>query len=320
MLPTGAGWNHAEYPPGQLLLFSAFFFVPALSPVFFGWTNGLLAVPVFYLLFTNGFKSGFARLRVSLLIAGLGALLIGRLEVFLFSLTLIPLGYTLFRSANAGESAATSGGKGVVVLALTWILFWAVYGAATGISPYRQLLDSLDQGFRQTVELYESREAEVPGETLHQVQQLTDDIREIIPRILPGVLASIVVVTVWINLAFSNIMAHRLGDVPPPWGKYSTWKLPDQLLWVAIIAGAVMLLGRGLLQFAGSWVLMLAGLLYFFQGLAVCIALMERWKVPVYVRILLYFILVIQTYGILLLAFVGVADVWFNFRRPREEP
>ncbi len=318
MLPTGAGWNPTEFPPGQLFLYSAFFFVPALSPVFFGWLNGLLAVPVFYLLFTNGFNSGFALLRISLLIAGLGALLIGRIEVFLFSLTLIPLGYTLFRSALAGESAAISGGKGVVVLVLTWFLFWGVYGAVTGTSPYRHLLETLDQGFRQTVELYESRETEVPGETLHQLQQLTSDIREVIPRVLPGVLVSIVVVTVWINLAVSNIMAQRLGNVLPPWGKYSTWKLPDKLLWVAIAAAAVMLLGRGFLQNAGSWVLMIAGLLYFFQGLAVCIALLERWKVPLYVRIILYFILVIQSYGILLLAFVGVADVWFNFRRPKE--
>ena len=318
MLPTGAGWNRTDFPPGQLLLYSALFFVPALSPVFFGWMNGLLAIPVFYLLFTNGFKSGLARLRIILLIAGLGALLIGRLEVFLFSLTLIPLGYTLFKSADAGESAAISGGKGVVVLVLVWVVFWAVYGAVTGISPYRHLLDTLDLGFRQTIEFYESKEAEVPGETLYHLQQLTNDIREAIPKILPGLLASIVVVTVWINLAISNSLAQRLHNVPPPWGNYSTWKLPDQLVWVAIIAGAVMLLGSGLLQYAGIWVLMIAGLLYFFQGLAVCIALLERWKVPPYVRIILYFILVIQSYGLLLLAFLGVADVWFNFRRPKE--
>jgi uncharacterized protein YybS (DUF2232 family) len=76
-----------------------------------------------------------------------------------------------------------------------------------------------------------------------------------------------------------------------------------------------MLIGKGDLLYTGGWLLMLSGLLYFFQGLAIFIALLERWNVPVYIKWTLYFILIIQSYGVLILALLGISDIWFNFRK-----
>jgi cbb3-type cytochrome oxidase subunit 3 len=49
--------------------------------------------------------------------------------------------------------------------------------------------------------------------------------------------------------------------------------------------------------------------------MAVFIHYLDRWKVPRYLRIILYVILAVQSYGLLLLSMVGVADIWFNFRK-----
>jgi uncharacterized protein YybS (DUF2232 family) len=68
-----------------------------------------------------------------------------------------------------------------------------------------------------------------------------------------------------------------------------------------------------------GWMLLLSGLLYFFQGLAVCIALLERWNVPVFIRVVLYSFLIIQSYGVIILTFLGIGDVWFNFRQKTEK-
>jgi uncharacterized protein YybS (DUF2232 family) len=61
------------------------------------------------------------------------------------------------------------------------------------------------------------------------------------------------------------------------------------------------------------------GLLYFFQGLAVLIHMLDKWKVPLYLRLLILVILVLQSYSLLFLAVVGVADVWLDFRQ-RHQP
>lgn len=319
MVNSEPGLNKYSFHPGQLLLFSAFFFIPALSPSLFGWLNGFLAVPVFYLLTINGFRSGVTKLQVSLLIAGIGALLLHRLEFYLFSLTLVPLGCSLFRSAATQESAAVSGGKGVAVLGLTWLVFWGVYGTVTGTNPYKYLLELLDLGFQQSLEFYTSKEAGLAPEVVFTLQEVTNGMRKAMPALLPGLLASALVITVWINMATSNSLINWYCKGTFPWGKYSTWKLPEQLVWVPILAITVMLIGTGDLQYTGAWMLLISGLLYFFQGLAVFIALLERWNVPVYIRGMLYFVLIIQSYGLLILALLGISDIWFDFRKSIEE-
>jgi uncharacterized protein YybS (DUF2232 family) len=319
MVNTEPGLKNFFSHPGRLLLFSAFFFAPALSPSLLGWLNGLFAVPVFYLLTVNGFRSGLTTLHISLVIAGIGALLMHRLDFFLFSLTVIPLGYSLFKSAANQESAAVSGGKGVAVLGLTWLIFWGVYGAVMGINPYKQLIEMLDLGFQQSLVFYTSKEAGLPPEMMFALQEVISGLRKAMPALLPGLLASALVITVLVNMIVSNTLANYFSKGVFPWGAYSTWELPEQLVWVPITAITLMLIGKGDLLHTGGWLLMLSGLLYFFQGLAIFIALLERWNVPVYIKGILYFILIIQSYGLLILALLGISDIWFNFRKRIEE-
>jgi uncharacterized protein YybS (DUF2232 family) len=66
-------------------------------------------------------------------------------------------------------------------------------------------------------------------------------------------------------------------------------------------------------------VLQITGTLYFFQGLAVFVALLERWRTPTFLRVLLYVVFILQSYGMLMLTILGLSDVWFNFRRPRDK-
>lgn len=259
------------------------------------------------------------QLCTSLLIAGIGTLLVHRLEFFLFSLTLIPLGYSLFKSAANQESAAVSGGKGVAVLGLTWLVFWGVYGAVMEVNPYRYLMEMLDLGFQQSLEFYTSKEAGLSPEMIYTLQEVTSVMRKAIPALLPGLLASALFITVWFNMVTSNSLSVRFYKGAYPWGKYSTWKLPEQLVWVPIAAITILLTCKGALQYTGGWMLLISGLLYFFQGLAVLVALLDRWNVPVYIKGILYFILIIQSYGVLILALLGISDIWFNFRQRIEE-
>jgi len=320
MVINGSGLEKFWVSPLQLLCFSVFFFIPTLNPPLFGWLNGISALPVFYLLTVNGFKAGATLLQMSLLIAGLGALLMHRMEVFLFSLTLIPLGFTLYKGSVNRESAAVSGGKGLLALGLTWLLFWGIYSAVTGINPYKYLLEVLDVGFQQSLAFYTSKEAGLTPETVYNLKQVTEEVRDTVPKLLPGLLAAVVIITVWINMFFSNLLGGRLPGRVFPWGKYASWQLPEQIIWMPIAAISLILIGQGYLQHTGSWLLLISGLLYFFQGLAVCITLMERWNVPIFVRGILYFVLILQSYGLMLLAFLGVGDVWFDFRKRAEQP
>ena len=113
----------------------------------------------------------------------------------------------------------------------------------------------------------------------------------------------------------ANGLTRRFHLEQPFWDRYATWALPDHLVWLPIAAGLGVLTGSGPIQDASICLLFVVGTLYFFQGLAVCLALLDRWNTPVYMRIALYLFLIFQSYGILLLALLGIGDVWINFRR-----
>jgi hypothetical protein len=220
MADSRPGRQRLPLHPGQTFFCSVLFFLPALIPPLFGWLNGFLAVPVIYLLCSRGAAAGSMQLQISLLAAGLAALFTGRIEGFLFSLTLVPLGYSLHRSALAGVSPAVSGGRGGLVLLGTWLLFWTVQGMVSGVNPYTQLRESLDTGFRQMLEFAASEEAALTPEMLYGVQQALGEIRATAPRLLPGLLAALVPVTVWLNMGpvrhldparTPGLGAHRRG-------------------------------------------------------------------------------------------------------------
>jgi len=304
-------------PPGQLFLLIALFFLPVALPSVLGWLTGLLAIPVFIPLAAHGYPRGLRLVAIALTVAGTGALLVQQREMFVVSLTLVPLGITLFSSARAEESAAKSGAKGLATLCVTWILFWTAYGMLTGTNPYNLLLKALDLGLEQTLELSRSKEAGLSPEMILALNEVTAAMRETIPHMLPGLLATMAVSTVWMNMVLINGLSGRMTG-SAPWGRYMTWSLPECLIWLPIGAIAVMLFGAGWLRDAGTWLVMIASLLYFFQGLAVLIALLERWRMPPFMRTILYLVIFLQTYGLLLLAVLGVIDVWCNFRKTKE--
>jgi uncharacterized protein YybS (DUF2232 family) len=317
MTDSRFGWNKGTVPFRQLLLFSTFFFLPVALPALFGWATGLFAVPVFLALAFSGPGSGRNLVSISLALAGLCALALQQVDVFLFSIQVVPLGFVLYHSTRIGESAVLSGAKGLTALVATWLLFLGIYGAVAEVNPYRQLLVTLDGALQQTVELSTSKDADLSPEMVAGLNQAIEAMRETIPKVLPGLLLSMAIMTVWLNMVVINSLATRITG-SAPWGSYATWKLPEPLVWLPVAAIATMLFGSGTLQEIGIWMVMVAGLLYLFQGLAVLMTLLTRWRVPPLVRTILYVVCFLQSYGLLLLALLGLIDVWFNLRKNQE--
>lgn len=300
----------------QAVIFAVVLLLPGLVPSFFGWASGLLATPIFCLLCINGEKRGTIVIRNGALLALIVALFLKLIPSLLFALTMVPLGYSFSRSYQNRSDEAHTGGQATAILAATWFVFWIVYGLTQNTQPYHQLVELLDIRFAETYEYYRTN-ADIPAETLVQLGLAVEELRRIIPIILPGILSCMIVITVWINLLLSTSIIARLQPDKTPWKKYSQWRLPDKLVWILIAAAVLLLVGQGIASQAAAGTLMVTALLYFFQGLAVFIHLLEKWKIPVYLRVMIYVILILQSYGLIILMFAGLADVWFNFRRPR---
>ncbi|MHB1349339.1 MAG: DUF2232 domain-containing protein [Desulfobulbaceae bacterium] len=303
----------------QVLLLAAAIVLPGLAPTMFGWLTGLLAIPVFAILVLHGTARGSILIRNGVLIACGAALFLKLFGSLLFALTLIPLGYSFQRSAATGTGEWKTVLHGALYLGAGWLLFWMVYGTVEGVQPYQHLLKLIDDGFAQTYEYYREQ-GNLPADRQLYLEQAVNETRRLVPLLLPGVLCGTVILTVWLNLMGGIYLLNRVRPGHLHWKEFSRWRLPDWLVWPAIGAGILLLIGgKGSATLALTLV-QVCGLLYFFQGLAVFIHLLERWKIPRTLRLLFYVMLIVQSYGLLLLAILGLADVWVDFRRRTEPP
>lgn len=305
--------TRASFFSWPAFLLTAIYCIPVLLPSLFGWMLGVLAVPVAYLLAREGFEQSRITLTGSLLIAGLVGFFSGRLIFFLGILPVIPLGYSLYLSGQKKQNPAHAAVYGVLTLCACLFLFWILYGLGKDIHPYRQLVHMIDAGIVSAGDIYR-QSGDVPVEMQQELAAVLASLRELMPRILPGILLSMILVTVWMNQVLWNGLLLRMSPELAPWPSYSSWHLPEQMVWLPIAAAAGYVFGPESWEAIALNGIIIAGVIYFFQGLAVFLHMLARWKVPGYFRILLYGMLVIQSYGLILLSLLGVADIWLNLR------
>ena len=297
-----------------LILLIAVFLLPTLHPGKMGWITSLVPLPVFYYLVRLGKKEGSILIRNAILISGAAALIIGSLPLLVFSLTLVPLGIAFSLALFNRISPVEAGLKGSLVLAVVWILFWTMFGFVHGTNPYTSLLNELDQGLSSGFALYQEN-AELDPETQETIRHAIELLRNYIPQILPALLISVVLSTTWLNLALGNWLLKNQAASLTPWPAYKDWKLPDTLVWGIIAGAALLILLPAPLSILGLNIVIILGTLFFFQGLAIVSSLFFKWSVPRPIRLLIYGLIFIQTYGIILLSLVGIADVWADFRK-----
>ena len=105
--------------------------------------------------------------------------------------------------------------------------------------------------------------------------------------------------------------AHLSGLSPEPF----RWELPELLVWAFIGAGILYLTGLPWLQAAGLNVLIVLIGLYFLQGLSIAAFLFQRFHLPRMLGALSVLLLLFQPFLTLVVAGLGLFDVWFAFRQ-----
>jgi uncharacterized protein YybS (DUF2232 family) len=301
-----------------VLITGAVLSLPVFLPGALGGLNSLIPIPVFYYLLLAGQRQGALIAAGGLLLTAAVALALGAVSDVTIPLALAPLGFVLARAARKNASPLRAGAAGVLFLGgllLVLGLLQAVFGQG---NPYAALVASLEHGLATARDFYRES-AELPPETLKEIEAILTGLGEVLPRVLPGLLAMTVLATVWINLVAGNWLLRKKTD-RAPWAPYRQWRLPEALVWGVILAGIAILAPSPRLNVFGLNLLLGLGLLYFFQGLAVLVCLLGRWSVPRPLRWAIYILLLIQFYGILVVAILGLFDIWADFRNRTPKP
>lgn len=287
--------------------------LPGKFWMYFGWMHMLLPLVAFYLLARFGEYTGKRVLVTACVLSVLGSALLGVLDSLLFAAVFLLSGYVLYRSFHNQDSPGLSGLKTSLALGCGWILI--LFGSSLGsdVSVYGQLIQILDQGISEALVFYRQNDS-VSAETLVMLETTLQQMKTIVPMILPAILGSLMLFITWFTMVTGNSIMNRIR-VASPWPSYSYWQLPDKLIWGVIAMAILALLPVYLPKLLAINSLIMLSMVYTFQGLSVVVFFMNKWNVPILLRSLFYVMVILQSFGTIILLFLGIADIWLDFRK-----
>jgi len=136
--------------------------------------------------------------------------------------------------------------------------------------------------------------------------------QELIRQIFPALTLINLALTAWLNTLVARWLVITFGGEVPG-EPFSRWACPEWLIFVFLVAGFGLLIPWAWVRQASLNFLLLGGLLYFFQGLAVLAHLLQHFKVPRGLRGVGY-ILAFLNPIIFLVMVIGLLDLWLDFR------
>ena len=203
-----------------------------------------------------------------------------------------------------------------VVNLLIFTAGFIAYGTVSGINLPQLISAEISDSIKQAIAIYEK--GGVTGEDLELLKRSMLTAADLLKRLYPALVTALLIVIAGCNLVLikksTAKTALNLGI-----GDFSTFRNPDQLVWVLIAAGFSLLLPVSQITTPALNVLLIITLLYFFQGMAVITSLITKHSVSALLRILLYVTLIIQPYLLALVAGIGLFDLWVDFRTPKTQ-
>lgn len=287
--------------------------LPGLYWMYFGWIHMMLPLLSFYILGRFGEYTGTRLLLSAGLLSAVVCTISGSLDSVLFSAVFLISGYVLFRCFKNHETPVISGFKTALTLCCGWVLILMGSSLGSEVSVYGQLTSILDQGIAEALNFYRQSES-VSSETLVMLEATLYQMKTIIPLILPAILGSVILFVTWFTLVTGHGILSRT-KVGSPWPIYSHWQLPEKLIWAVISMAILALLPVYLPKIIAINSLIMLSMVYCFQGLSVVVFFMNKWNVPILLRSLFYVMVLLQSFGTIVLLFLGITDIWFDFRK-----
>jgi len=191
------------------------------------------------------------------------------------------------------------------------------YGLWSGVDLQGMLLKGIEASTDQAIGIYSKQ-----GLSPEDLAMLTSGIRQagqLIASIFPALLLVSLGMVAAINMSvLFRFAAKNLPQLPQP-ESFLSFRNPEPLVWILIAAGFSMLVPQPDLKRAALNILVVAGSIYFLQGLAVVLAFFQRMSIPSLARIIFWLVLAFQPYLVLAIAFLGVFDIWGDFRSPKQK-
>jgi uncharacterized protein YybS (DUF2232 family) len=290
-----------------------FFILLALSPTLGLATGFVTPLPIAYFYTRLGRPQGLLYFASSVFVAWFSLQYAGTEAEASFFVAIGALGVLLpeFMRRNWGiEKTIMASVASLLTLALALLLYYS-WRLAT---PAMQLIEThIHESLQYSLQFYS--EFGMPSE---QVESIKENIPEITKTIM-GLFPSMVVVSAsffaWINVLMMRSLFQKTQIPCPDYGDLACWKIPDWLVWFVIASGGMMLLPMPEIKLVGFNGLIIFLFVYLLQGFSIVHFFFKKKSVPRFLRTILYLFLFVYQSLLLVVAAVGLFDIWIDFRK-----
>ncbi|MBN1829735.1 MAG: DUF2232 domain-containing protein [Deltaproteobacteria bacterium] len=291
------------------------FLAASATATFISFSVLIIPLPLLYFYSRLGRMRGAAVFLVSLAIT----MAAGALAEMVLSLRLLVLvglaGPVLSEVIRRNLSIErTVLGASIVLLGLG-VLLVVLDGLSQGVAPWTVFVDGVRTVVDDRIELI--KRLGIASEQIQFITRNVDLIVATVLSLLPSFLGVGILFFVWANVLAGRVLFIRKGMWYPDYGDLSRWKLPDNLVWLFIAAAGSLLIPLWVVRIAGLNVLFILMFAYLLQGLALVGYFFRSKGIPPALRGIGYLLIAAQQIMLVLLALLGLIDVWADFRKIR---
>lgn len=280
---------------------------------FAGPLSGIFApYPVLYYSLKSGKKVGIAIVVIAtgiLLVLNITSAIFYLLQCGIFALLLAEF---LGRGIGVVKSIIYT----LVINLLAVLTLTLGYGLFQGVDINGMIVKGIHSAVSQTEVFYQK--SGLKSEDLEAIRQALAQAADFVSTTYPALIVIFLGAIAGLNLLLLKKNANRLPR-QPFFDDFSRFRNPDQLIWVLIGAGFVLLINNALVTKTSLNLLLVTLSLYFVQGLSITTYFFKRLPVPRFFRVLFYIMLAVQPYLMVVVAVLGVFDLWCDFRTPKKQ-
>lgn len=292
-----------------VLVFGAVTAISAFSSI-----GGLLVpIPVLYYYSKLGRIWGILAFVAALLIVGSAMKVLGFGSAVFHFFFLGSLGFILSEVLRKSYSIEKSVAYSVIALLVIGSVLLLCFSLTLDAGPLHLIKDYISKTVQEKVDMYS--QIGVYREQVDLIKQNTDKIVEGITMLLPSFVLVGTSFFVWFNILAGRLLFQRRGMWYPDFGDLSRWKIPDKTVWLFIASVAIILTTPKAVRILALNIFIILIFLYLLQGLSIVSFFFKKKNVPQLLRIFGYLLIFIQQFLPLLVAGLGLVDVWADFRK-----
>lgn len=218
----------------------------------------------------------------------------------------------LMRGNRPGKSIVFAVAVTIGIITVSGLL----YAVSSGADVNGLIVKGINTAITQSQAYYQK--AGVTGEDLAVLQTALKEAGDLISRTYPALGVICFGAIGGINVLILKRMANRLPQ-RIEFGEFTSFRTPEKVVWLLIVSGFALLLHNEVVATISLNVLVVALFLYFVQGLAITGHFFARFNLPRFMRLIFYFVLVIQPYLLIAVTALGLFDLWCGFRTPKKQ-